>query len=193
MLFTAREDLGNPWDVVTKNKLHERKLKDWQGMSAEDKALSRMVDILSMTQSRDDVRGKYVGDAKKGTLRRRGYGGALELDDGESGDSIDLQVGAPCRPWLLQQCACAQRLCHMTMSHSAVSVCQLCAPPPTAHHHHPQQPQFVNLQSLLGDGGVVTLHQWQTFSGCTMTQQGFGSCLCAVSHCALLTSHSRSC
>lgn len=91
VLFTVREDFDNPWNVVTKNIMHERKLRDWKAMGPEEKVLSKMASILEQVSggnSWDSV----TGSGPKG-VQPRGSG-ALEggaSTDGE--DSIELMVG----------------------------------------------------------------------------------------------------
>jgi hypothetical protein len=50
ILYTVREDLDNPWTVISRNALHEQKLRDWRGMGPEDKVLSKMADILQQVR-----------------------------------------------------------------------------------------------------------------------------------------------
>jgi hypothetical protein len=53
VLVAVRDnDAASPFDAVVKNLAHETKLKNWKGMSAEEKALSKLADVL------DQVRGR---------------------------------------------------------------------------------------------------------------------------------------
>jgi hypothetical protein len=47
VLVAVRDDAAaSPFDAVVKNLAHETKLKNWKGMSAEEKALSKLADVL---------------------------------------------------------------------------------------------------------------------------------------------------
>lgn len=59
-----REDLDNPWTIVTRNTLHEQKLRDWKSLGPQEKVLTKMADIL-----------EQVGrEAWEGVCRGRGRG-----------------------------------------------------------------------------------------------------------------------
>lgn len=47
MLVTVREsDAASPWDVLTKNTLHEQKLRDWKHASAEERAFDKLASVM---------------------------------------------------------------------------------------------------------------------------------------------------
>lgn len=47
MLVAVRDDAAaSPFDVVVKNLAHETKLKNWKAMTPEEKALSKLADVL---------------------------------------------------------------------------------------------------------------------------------------------------
>lgn len=47
LLVAVRNDAAtSPFDVVVKNLAHETKLKNWKAMSPEEKAISKLADVL---------------------------------------------------------------------------------------------------------------------------------------------------
>lgn len=51
VLVAVRDDAAaSPFDAVVKNLAHETKLKNWKGMSAEEKALSKLADVLEQVR-----------------------------------------------------------------------------------------------------------------------------------------------
>jgi hypothetical protein len=51
VLYTVREDLDNPWTVLTRNAMHETKLREWKEMGPEERVLTKMGDILEQVRS----------------------------------------------------------------------------------------------------------------------------------------------
>jgi hypothetical protein len=55
VLVAVRDDAAaSPFDAVVKNLAHETKLRNWKAMSAEEKALSKLADVL------EQVRGGWL-------------------------------------------------------------------------------------------------------------------------------------
>jgi hypothetical protein len=51
VLVAVRDDAAaSPFDAVVKNLAHETKLKNWKHMSAEEKALSKLADVLEQVR-----------------------------------------------------------------------------------------------------------------------------------------------
>ena len=48
VLFTVRQDLDNPWTTVTRNTLHEAKLREWKAMGPQAQVLTKMADIIEL-------------------------------------------------------------------------------------------------------------------------------------------------
>ncbi|KAF6253126.1 hypothetical protein COO60DRAFT_1703964 [Scenedesmus sp. NREL 46B-D3] len=93
VLVAVRDDAAaSPFDAVVKNLAHETKLKNWKGMSAEEKALSKLADVLEQVHSDKHGFGSgYTGHGSRTALNE--VGGMGIGDAGASEDSIDLMVG----------------------------------------------------------------------------------------------------
>lgn len=51
VLVAVRDDAAtSPFDVVVKNLAHETKLKNWKAMSPEEKAISKLADVLEQVR-----------------------------------------------------------------------------------------------------------------------------------------------
>ncbi|KAI8476310.1 MAG: hypothetical protein J3K34DRAFT_516723 [Monoraphidium minutum] len=91
VLFTVREDLDSPWAIVSRNTMHESKLRDWKAMGPQEKVLSKMADILEQVHERGDDWNRVQGSGPKGVSLRAPGALAVDTDDGH--DSIDLMIG----------------------------------------------------------------------------------------------------
>jgi len=54
VLVTVREsDAASPWDVISRNTLHEQKLKDWKHSSKEERAFDKLASVLQSVRERE--------------------------------------------------------------------------------------------------------------------------------------------
>lgn len=62
MLVTVREsDAASPWDVLTKNTLHEQKLRDWKHASAEERAFDKLASVMQKVSRGSGVECRDMG------------------------------------------------------------------------------------------------------------------------------------
>lgn len=96
VLFTAREDLGNPWTSLAKGAAHEARLKEWRAMGPQEQVLDKMAGILEAADARRarGSRSRWGGRVEGGGARvgARAFG-ALDAAGSDGEDSIDLMVG----------------------------------------------------------------------------------------------------
>ena len=65
VVVAVKDDLGNPWDSVMKNVIHDTKLKEWKGMNKAEKVAAKMADIIEQV-------GAGLGGGYLGLHRQRG-------------------------------------------------------------------------------------------------------------------------
>eukprot|EP00878_Enallax_costatus_P040983 GHUV01047410.1.p1 GENE.GHUV01047410.1~~GHUV01047410.1.p1 ORF type:complete len:403 (+),score=127.19 GHUV01047410.1:585-1793(+) len=86
------DDAASPFDTLVKNIAHDTKLKRWKHMDDEEKAASKLADVLEQIHSdKHDFGSGYVGFGSKVKLNEVGAIGIASA--GATEDSIELMVG----------------------------------------------------------------------------------------------------
>eukprot|EP00955_Chlamydomonas_euryale_P105777 365661-Chlamydomonas_euryale.AAC.62 len=97
LLQAVNDDLGNPYDTVITSAQHDRKLRTWAAMNPEQKALSKMADIVDKVGGERMQRRAAYGFKGPGYYTRDEDGKLVEDLDSHGNDSeydsMDLMLG----------------------------------------------------------------------------------------------------
>mmetsp|Transcript_15921 Transcript_15921/g.34385 ORF Transcript_15921/g.34385 Transcript_15921/m.34385 type:complete len:916 (+) Transcript_15921:178-2925(+) len=97
VLQAVNDEFDNPYNVVIRNAKHEQKLKDWKTMSAEEKAMTKIADIIEQVGGERMARRAAYGFSGPEYYSRDSHGRLMENLDSQGNDteydSMDLMVG----------------------------------------------------------------------------------------------------